>query len=128
MSISVALDELRAQIERFPSDPFVLTVSDDSRPHLVAATATWDGDELVMRVGTSTAANAGARPSVSMLWAPATRGEFSLIVDGQVTGTAPASAGGHELRFRPTHAVLHRPASPDAATTNDCEPVFDTRA
>jgi hypothetical protein len=127
MSISVALDELRAAVAEFGSDPFLLTVSDDAIPHCVAAAVEWDGDELVMRVGTKTAANAKARPSVSMLWAPGVRGAFSLIVDGIVTATAPAPAGGNDVRFRPTHAVLHRPASPDSATTNDCAPVFDAR-
>jgi hypothetical protein len=127
MSISVALDELRAAVAEFASDPFLLTVSDDAIPHCVAAAVEWEGDELIMRVGTKTAANASARPSVSLLWAPGVRGAFSLIVDGTITATTPAPAGGNHVRFMPTHAVLHRPASPESATTNDCAPVFDAR-
>jgi hypothetical protein len=127
MSIPVAIDELRDAIARFPSDPFLLTVSDDAVPHCVAAAVEWDGDELVMRVGNKTTANSAARPTVSLLWAPGVRGEFSLIVDGSVTSSAPAPAGGHHVRVRPTHAVLHRPASPESPSTNDCVPVFNAR-
>lgn len=127
VSISVGLDELREAIASFASDPYVLTVSDDAVPHCVAAAIEWDGDDLVMRVGKTTVANATARPSVSMLWAPGARGEFSLIVDGTITGAEPATNGGSHVRFRPTHAVLHRPASPESASTNDCTPVFDAR-
>jgi hypothetical protein len=127
VSISVSLDELRAAIARFPSDPFLLTVSNDATPHCVAAAILWEEDDLVMRVGKTTAANATARPTVSMLWAPGVTGEFSLIVDGTITDVAAAPNGGNHIRFRPTHAVLHRPASPESATTNDCAPVFDAR-
>jgi len=127
MSIPVALDELRDAIARFPSDPFLLTVSDAAIPHCVAAAVEWDGDELVMRVGNKTAANAVVRPAVSLLWAPGVRGEFSLIVDGTIASSSAAPAGGHHVRFRPAHAVFHRPAAPESASTNDCAPVFDTR-
>lgn len=127
VSISVGLDELREAIAQFASDPYLLTVSDDSVPHCVAAAIAWEGDDLVMRVGKKTVANATARPSVSMLWAPGTRGAFSLIVDGTITDAVPAPNGGSHVRFRPTHAVLHRPASPESASTNDCAPVFDAR-
>jgi hypothetical protein len=127
MSISVAMDELRAAIARFASDPFLLSVSDEGTPHCVGAAVDWDADDLVMRVGNKTTANAVARPSVSLLWAPGARAEFSLIVDGTVTSTEPAPAGGNLLRFRPSHAVLHRPASPESTSTNDCAPVFDAR-
>jgi hypothetical protein len=127
MSIAVAMDELRAAIARFASDPFLLTVSDTGTPHCVAAAVEWDAETLVMRVGNKTTTNARARPTVSLLWAPGSRGEFSLIVDGTVTASEPAPAGGHHLWFRPARAVLHRPASPESVSTNDCAPVFDAR-
>ncbi|MFI5053429.1 MAG: hypothetical protein ACHQDE_03630 [Acidimicrobiia bacterium] len=125
MSVPVAVDELRAEIAKFSSDPFLLTVSDHGLPHCVAGAVSWDGEELVMRVGKKTAANATARPAVSMLWAPGVRGEFSLIVDGTIVSVTPAPAGGNHMHFRPSHAVLHRPASPESASTNECAPVFD---
>jgi hypothetical protein len=127
MSISVDLGELRAEIAKFASDPFLLTVSDDARPHCVSASISWDGDDLVLRVGKTTAANATARPAVSMLWAPGVRGEFGLIVDGTVVSVTAAPEGGNHVHFRPSHGVLHRPASPESVSTNDCAPVFDAR-
>jgi Pyridoxamine 5'-phosphate oxidase len=109
MSIVVSLDDLRAQIDAIATDAYLLTVRDDGRPHSVAVPVRWVGDELVVPAGTTTAANAAARPSVALLWPPSARGGFSLIVDVTVTGTA-AVEGGHEVTLQPTNAVLHRPA------------------
>jgi Pyridoxamine 5'-phosphate oxidase len=119
MSIAVSLDDLRAQIDEIATDAYLLTVRDDGRPHSVAVWVRWVGDELVVPAGTTTAANAAARPSVALLWPPSARGGFSLIVDATVTGTAVVE-GGHEVTLRPTKAVLHRPAG----QSNDCAPVF----
>jgi hypothetical protein len=43
-------------------DAFLLTVTDDARPHAVHVTPTWDGDVLTVEVGKGSAANAAARP------------------------------------------------------------------
>ena len=59
MSIAVELDELRARIEEFSTDVYLLTVSDDGRSHSVAVPVRWDGDELVMSGGRTSVANAG---------------------------------------------------------------------
>jgi hypothetical protein len=123
MSIPVALEQLRNETRKFALAPYLLTVSDDARPHAVAVTATWDGDVLVMEVGKRTAANAVARPNVSLLWAPNEPGSYSLIVDG-----AAAAAGDARVAVTPTRAVLHRPAAtPDAAKPGcsaDCVPIL----
>ena len=58
MSIAVGLDELRARIEEFATDAYLLTVGDDGRTHSVAVPIRWDGDELVVPGGRSTCANA----------------------------------------------------------------------
>ncbi len=127
MSIPVALDELRDQIRRFALAPYLLSVSDDARPHAVAVAAVWQGDALVMEVGKRSAANASARPQVSLLWPPNEPGGYSLIVDGR----AAATSGDGGLAFTPTRAVLHRPAAtPDAAKPGcsaDCAPIPLTR-
>ena len=110
MSISVALDELRAAIADTDRAPYLLTVSDDGRAHTVAVAPQWNGDdELVIAVGRRTAANAQARPLVSLLWPPKERAGYSLIVDAEVTTTA-SDDDGHIVHLRPTRAVLHRPA------------------
>ena len=84
MSIAVELDELRAKVGEFDTDPFLLTVSDDGRPHSVAVSARWDGDTLVVPAGRTSRANARACSLVALLWPPPQRGAFSLIVDGNV--------------------------------------------
>jgi hypothetical protein len=103
MSVPVALDKLRDEIARFGPSPYVITVSDDGRPHAVAVTVAWDGDRLVAGAGRTTSANAGARPLISMLWPPYEADGYSLIVDGE------ASLDADRLLLTPGRAVLHRP-------------------
>ena len=130
MSIPVGLDRLRAEIENFKFDPYLLTVSDDDCPHCTAVVVSWTDDELLMAAGNRTLANAPARPSISLLWSPATRGGFSLIVDATVTATRGTGRGDNSITARPTRAVLHRPATPSehdlAAGGSDCAPVFES--
>jgi hypothetical protein len=123
MSIPVALEQLRNETRKFALAPYLLTVSDDARPHAVAVAATWEGDALAMDVGKRTAANAVARANVSLLWPPNEPGGYSLIVDGTA-----AAAGDARVAVTPTRAVLHRPAAtPDAAKPGcsaDCVPIL----
>ncbi len=70
VSIAVGLDELRARIEEFTTDAYLLTVSDDDRAHSVAVPVRWDGDALVVPAGRTTRRNARARPLVALLWPP----------------------------------------------------------
>jgi hypothetical protein len=93
------------------------------RPHVVAVTPVWDGDQMVMSVGRGTARNAAERSAISLCYPPVVDGGYSLIVDGTA-----AVDGESTVRFVPSGAVLHRPA-PDGFTGsatgcgNDCEPV-----
>jgi hypothetical protein len=121
MSIPVGLAELRAAVEERGSRAYVLTVSDDGAPHAVHAPLRWDGGALVIEVGARTAANATARPTVSLLFPVRSDGDYSLIVDG--TAAVASSA----LRLTPTRAVLHRPApapDPSASCGADCVPLL----
>ncbi|MGH9306824.1 MAG: hypothetical protein ACRD0I_08100, partial [Acidimicrobiales bacterium] len=61
MSIPVDIDRLRAEVERFGSGPYLLTVSDDGRPHAVSVSVGWDQDALRAGTGSSTAAFADHR-------------------------------------------------------------------
>lgn len=117
MSIQVGLDELRAKIDEFTTDAYLLTVSDDGRAHSVSVPVHWDGDELVIPAGGTTRSNAQARPLVALLWPPGERGGFSLIVDAE---TARVREG--RIWLEPTRAVLHRPAP--SGEGNDCAPVL----
>jgi len=129
MSVPVPLERLRAALAERGQSAYVLTVSDDGRPHAVHAPVRWDGDRLAVAVGRRSAANAAARPAVSLLFPVRTDGDYSLIVDG--TAAVATDADGQRLLVTPTTAVLHRPApSPDPTSSceADCVPLLRTAA
>jgi hypothetical protein len=106
MSVNVELDEVRDQVSACRSHPYLLTVTDDGRPHAVSLQVAWQGDELVGGAGRRTAANAERSPDVSLLWPVAGRDGYALIVDG----TAEVRVDGDQamVAVKPTSAVLHR--------------------
>jgi hypothetical protein len=125
MSIPVPTEGLRSAIEERGGSAYLLTVSEDSRPHAVHAPVRWDGGVLVAEVGKRSAANAVARPAVSLLYPARGEGDYSLIVDG--TAAPAAQEDGKRLLITPTKAVLHRPApAPDPSSTcgADCVPLM----
>ena len=103
------IPELFEQVDRW-GFCYLLTVSDDERPHLLALrpTIVGAGDTAALRFdagGGRACRNAAARPDVSVVFPPAEHaGGFSLVVDGH------ASVDGAFVDVRPTWAVLHRPA------------------
>jgi len=125
MSIPVPLDTLRNAIAERGGGAYLLTVSDDARPHAVHVPVHWHGDVLVADVGKRSAANAAARPAVSLLYAVRADGDYSLIVDG--TAVVDTHADGPRLLITPTAAVVHRPAAapdPASACSADCVPLL----
>ena len=125
MSIPVLLEKLRAACEERGPGAYVLTVSDDGRPHAVHAAVRWEGTILAAEVGRRSGANAQARPGVSLLFPVRSQGDYSLIVDG--IAVIETTESGQCLRVTPTKAVLHRPAvvpDPAASCTADCVPLL----
>jgi hypothetical protein len=123
MSIRGDLDELRDAIAATDRAPYLVTVSEDGRPHTVAVRPRWDGELLVFAVGKSTVANADARPHVTVLWPPREADGYSLIVDADVEQAVRAEGDAeHTVALRPTRATLHRPAPglADDQYGNDC--------
>jgi hypothetical protein len=118
VSIPVDMQELRNAVAARPPLAYVLTVADDGRPHSVHAPVAWRGDSLAVQVGRRTAANAAARPSVSLLYPVRDGGDYSLIVDG--TAAVATDAGKPCLLITPTKAVLHRPAADPNPTASAC--------
>ena len=122
MSVPVPLERLRTALAERAETAYVLTVSEDGRPHAVHAPVRWEGDALAAQVGRRSAANATARPFVSLLYPVRSEGDYSLIVDGTATVTATA------VLVAPVKAVLHRPAAaPDPARPGceaDCVPLL----
>jgi hypothetical protein len=93
----------------------------------------WDGDLLVVAVGKRSAANAAARPAVSLLYPVRNAGDYSLIIDGTAAlhsarrTRASNETGDLRLSVLPTKAVLHRPAAvpdPASACGADCVPLL----
>lgn len=118
MSIQVELEQLQSAIASHERAPYLLTVGDDGRPHSVAVEWRWNDDELDLSIGNRTLANARERGLVTLLWAPNEPNGHSLIVDGIVTHHQGSGSGDNLVRFRPTRAVLHRPAA--GPTDTDC--------
>jgi len=115
MSVPVALEGLREQIEAMPPDVFLLTVSDGTSPHAVSAEVRWEGEQLVVGAGRTTARNVAAAPAVTLLW-PASGEDYSLIVDGS------GAVDGDVVRITPERAILHRSvraSAPDGHTSGD---------
>lgn len=104
MSIAVEVQHLGEEMTRFGPSAFVLTTSDDGRPHISHVAVTHEDGVLCCSVGGRSAGNARARSQIAVLWPPRSTDGFSLIVD------ADARVEGSELRLTPTKAVLHRPA------------------
>lgn len=104
MSIPVAIPDLADALEGY-GWAYLLTVSDDQRPHTVAVSPTWSGEVLVMGAGRRSTANASARPDITLCYPPLEADGYSLIVDG----TASVDGDG-AVAFAPSTAVLHRPA------------------
>jgi hypothetical protein len=120
MSIPVPLAKLATTMDDYPV-AYLLTVSDDGRVHAVQAHPSIDGDRLRVRgLGRRSLANAGARTSVTLLWATSTDGGYSLIVDGA------AEVLDDDVLVAPSRAVLHRAAAvqeqpaDDRACVSDC--------
>jgi hypothetical protein len=126
MSVPVGLDALRTEASRFGATPYLLTVAADGRPHSVSVSISWDGDDIVAKCGGRTLANVAARPLVSLLWAPAEAGGYSLIVDGD--GSVRGEGDDARAIIRPTKGVMHRPAAGPAAEgascSDDCVPLL----
>lgn len=123
MSVQMVRDLGALVTERGPG-VYLVTVSELGGPHTVYTTARWEDGAFIAEAGTTTAANAAARPLVSLLFPVRTHGDYSLIVDG--LAKVEAGASGVRLRVNPTKAVLHRQGpSPDPTSScgADCVPL-----
>lgn len=123
MSVQAVRDLQAVVSERGPG-AYLVTVSEQGGPHTVYASVRWESGALVVDAGATTAANAAARPLVSLLYPVRAADDYSLIVDG--VAVTESAQGGPRLRVRPTKAVLHRQGpSPDPTSScgADCVPL-----
>lgn len=109
MSIEVPIAELFDEVTRWDFC-YLLTVSDDQRPHLLALrpTVVEGGSDRILRFdagGGRAWQNAAERPEVTLVFPPVEHSDgMSLVVDG-VAGT-----DGQFVDVSPSWAVLHRRA------------------
>lgn len=113
----MSVDELFAAVPDWGAC-YLLTVSDDVRPHLLAlrptVVARSGGAERVLRFdagGGRACRNAAARPDVTLVFPPNSGSDgMSLVVDG--TGVVDGAI----VDVTPTSVMLHRkaPGEPDA--------------
>lgn len=125
MSIPVELEGLADAITARTMGPYLLTSDEDGRPHATAINLRWEGADLVGPCGRSSGRNATARPAVSLLWPPNEPGDYSLIVDADISVDGDDDA--RLARLVPTHAILHRPAEvpdPETDCAHDCQKVL----
>jgi Pyridoxamine 5'-phosphate oxidase len=116
MSVSLNMNNLRAECARFGTTPYLLTQSDDGRPHAVAVSIEWHGDFILTSAGTHSTSNVTARPLLSLLWPPFEAGGCSLIVDGD----GHVNGSDARISVKPTRGVLHRPGSSPAYAARGC--------
>ncbi len=107
MSVEIPIEQLFDDVESW-GFCYLLTVSDDERPHLLAlrpSVVDVDAGRLLrLDAGGGRACwNATARPRVSLVFPPADGG-MSLVVDGVAT------VADRYVDVAPTWAVLHRAA------------------
>ena len=111
MSVKVDIDQLAETLGDY-TFAYLVSVGDDYRAHTVAVEPVLaNGVFDVGAIGGSTQRNAEAHPGVTLVWPPAERGGYTLIVDGRAEGS----------HVEPLRAVLHRKAQPGAATKPGCK-------
>ena len=106
MSVPVPLDELAETVERFGSNPYLVTVAQDGRPRATSVTVKWHRELLMVGAGRRTAENVSTNEQVALLWPAPEPGEHALIVDGW--GAVHDSPETDLVVFvQPGKAVLH---------------------
>lgn len=104
MSVPVQLDDLGAALADFGAG-YLLTTT-EGRVKTVTVEARVEGDVVrVVWPSRGSAANLAQNPHATLVFWPRQPRGHSLIIDG----TATATPDGFD--FRPTSAILHRPAS-----------------
>lgn len=111
---------LHDEVESAPTDPYLLTVTGDCRPHCTCSTVVWNEGHLLVPApsGWGQSVTQGHQ-QVTLLWPPVQRGGYSLIVDGMATTVA--ADGEAILDVAPTRAVLHRRGSPPTSRGSSCK-------
>jgi hypothetical protein len=107
MSVAVSLDALQARVAEFGDHPYLITIGEGGRAHVVSVSSHVDDGQLLLSAGRTSRANIKVNAAVTVLWAAPEGGEYCLLVDGE--SDVPDDEDG-DVVVRPTRAVLHRVA------------------
>ena len=116
MSTVESLERLCEQMADFATEPYLLTVTEEDRPHCATVVVAWDADRLVV-AAPSIWPGSEAYRLVSLLWPPGQAGGYSLIVDG----LADTMVGGERRHILPIKAVLHRRGVASPSSISSCQ-------
>ncbi|MGZ4707861.1 MAG: pyridoxamine 5'-phosphate oxidase family protein [Acidimicrobiales bacterium] len=122
MSIPVEIAEVEERIAEYGAQAFLVTVTDDSAPHVVSVVVAVEADRLAMGAGNRTRANLERSPTATVLWPPPSGGAYSLIVDATHD---PEASDDEAIALRVVSAVLHRMAGAPGEGPS-CLPVTPT--
>ena len=118
MSTVESLERLRDEMADFATEPYLLTVTEEDRPHCATVVVAWDADRLVVAAPSIwPGSEARGRRQVSLLWPPGQAGGYSLIVDG----LADTMVGGERRHILPIKAVLHRRGVASPSSISSCQ-------
>ena len=105
MSIPVELHALERALGGLGPEALLITVTENSTPHVVSVIVTYVDGTLVMGGGRRTRANVEAHPRVTLVWPLLHDDAYRLIVDGVASATPD-----EQVEVVPTDAVFHRVA------------------
>ena len=124
MSLAVELEDLAQRIQEYGPIALVVSVGEDARPHVVSAQVEFASDAVRAVVGNTTASNASARSSVTLVWPALPDGSYCLILDG--SASVDTATGTNTLVVSPTRSVLHRIAGAPESQPS-CVTILDNR-
>jgi hypothetical protein len=116
VSVRIEPSDVSRVVARRPY-AYVVTATDDARPHLRAVVPTWSASiaAFTVRVGSQTSTNVERTGTVTLMWPPMAIAEQAQEFDDHtviVDCDAKCSPNGDsfELSATPSRAVWHRPA------------------
>ena len=109
MASAVSFDDVRRRVVEYGQRATVITITADSKPHVVTAVIEIEDDRLVTHVGKRTQANLAERPHLTVTWLPSAGGEYQLILDGHADRVGePDERGVSEVAIEIDGGILHR--------------------
>ncbi len=109
MSRAVEFDDVRRRLAEFGELATLVTVNERGAPHAVSVVVAAADGRLVAAVGSRTLANIAGQPAVSLLWMPASSGDYQLILDGTAAPLDTSRTDGiTDVSVTVTTGILHR--------------------